>query len=81
MSLVKIMGGCVGAAAGCDLLIFDIAEKQGQKIAACGSSYRGRVFFQLVFLSQSFSKRQVLNSDSSAAAPPTRLATLSSKSA
>jgi len=30
----------VGAAAGCDLLIL-IFEKQDQKIAACGSSYRG----------------------------------------
>jgi hypothetical protein len=30
----------VGAAAGCDLLILPF-KNQGQKIAACGSSYRG----------------------------------------
>jgi hypothetical protein len=32
----------VGAAAGCDLLI--LLLKKHQKIAACGSSYRGAVF-------------------------------------
>jgi hypothetical protein len=32
----------VGAAAGCDLLIFSVfIEAKDQKIAACGSSYRG----------------------------------------
>jgi hypothetical protein len=31
---------CVGAAAGCDLLIL-FFQDQDQKIAACGSSYRG----------------------------------------
>ncbi|WP_131670267.1 hypothetical protein [Pseudomonas parakoreensis] len=35
----------VGAAEGCDLLILLLFEKnQSQKIAACGSSYRGFVF-------------------------------------
>jgi hypothetical protein len=36
----------VGAAAGCDLLIFgelQIMQNQDQKIAACGSSYRGAI--------------------------------------
>jgi hypothetical protein len=32
----------VGAAAGCDLLIFGIfGTAENQKIAACGSSYKG----------------------------------------
>jgi hypothetical protein len=39
------LGKLVGAAAGCDLLIFSdfgIAKKQDQKIAACGSSYESQ---------------------------------------
>ncbi|MBK5352057.1 hypothetical protein JFU37_05985 [Pseudomonas sp. TH41] len=40
----SFMFGCytksVGAAEGCDLLIFKITN-QDQKIAACGSTYRG----------------------------------------
>ncbi|WP_158275047.1 hypothetical protein, partial [Pseudomonas sp. HMWF021] len=43
---LKALQNPVGAAAGCDLLTL-IVKKQDQKIAACGSSYSGYIFFHV----------------------------------